>query len=168
MAAHKRRKAKLKQNKPLPSISKEQSCQTCRVRKIRCTQERPACQQCRKSAIARGHPAEGVRCHYSAASVFAKDGDAEFELELGGRERGCFWGDQPEGVEASTAAPGASIRDTPAFAEDDGREGVAVAAVLPPVVKRDAAFWDGGPLSPEEINGWSGLLYVAKKCEMRF
>ncbi|GAA5940269.1 hypothetical protein JCM10213_008383 [Rhodosporidiobolus nylandii] len=307
MAAHKRRKAKLKQNKPLPSISKEQSCQTCRVRKIRCTQERPACQQCRKSAIARGHPAEGVRCHYSAASVFAKDGDAEFELELGGRERGCFWGDQPEGVEASTAAPGASIRDTPAFAEDDGREGVvgspspspsfsvnhsdsmsptfslvssastppsavspctpvafafqpgspppaddpspsssraisappltpfnfsratsptpkhiakvpialttvplppvppppsslfltppsappsawlgrprshtypsfpassgpadsapqpsqAVAAVLPPVVKRDAAFWDGGPLSPEEINGWSGLLYAA-------
>lgn len=53
--------------------------------------DRPACVQCTKAAVAKGFPADGVRCVYSAASVFATKDDVDFEQKVGGRGARCLW-----------------------------------------------------------------------------
>ncbi|GAA5990228.1 hypothetical protein JCM10908_005884 [Rhodotorula pacifica] len=87
------RKNKLKPNDPLPpgTITKELSCASCRIRKTRCSGDRPACVQCTKAAVAKGFVAEHVRCVYSAASVFATRDDVAFEQQVGGRGARCIW-----------------------------------------------------------------------------
>lgn len=50
---------------PVSLHKKERSCATCRARKVRCSEERPACQQCRKSARAAGYDPSTTRCFYT-------------------------------------------------------------------------------------------------------
>ncbi|GAA5868074.1 hypothetical protein JCM1840_003677 [Sporobolomyces johnsonii] len=113
----KRRKGSRKASKtPQPLApgmkTKEQSCATCRHRKVRCTGGRPACSHCIKSAAARGIPASSVKCLYSAASMFAKEEDVELEAKLGGRGARCLWGDDGDPVRQ-----GSSRGDEPAISE---------------------------------------------------
>ncbi|GAA6049108.1 hypothetical protein JCM3770_003890 [Rhodotorula araucariae] len=76
------------------TITKESSCSMCRIRKVRCTGERPACTLCIKGAAAKGLPASGVRCVFSGASALATREDKEFEAQAGGRGAKCRWGDE--------------------------------------------------------------------------
>ncbi|GAA6032265.1 hypothetical protein JCM8097_007153 [Rhodosporidiobolus ruineniae] len=217
MAAHRRRKAvkpKVQKERKPGEPTKEQSCQT----------SRPACDQCIKAAVARGAREEDVKCHYSAASIYAKHGDSEFEARLGGREAKCDWGEKrKESVEAfepkkeeevvkvamrprmgGKTLPGVSERKdllnqssfpsdfSPSYLPTDHslfslsatlalRPPIppwARAATLPlfspsscglnpPYVATTASFWDGGPLSPDEVRGWEGLKYAAVQSGIR-
>ncbi|GAA6003643.1 hypothetical protein JCM10207_003524 [Rhodosporidiobolus poonsookiae] len=80
-------------------------------------QDRPACALCLKAATAEGYPASGVRCHYSAASQFAKKGDAELERELGGRGARCDWG-RKEGATAGGQGGGEAQKEDEGEAAD--------------------------------------------------
>ncbi|GAA5927323.1 hypothetical protein JCM1841_002208 [Sporobolomyces salmonicolor] len=118
----KRRKGSRKTNKaPQPLApgmkTKEQSCATCRHRKVRCTGGRPACSHCIKSAAARGIPASSVKCLYSAASMFAKEEDIQLEAKLGGRGARCLWGD-----DGDPARQGSSRGDEQAISETKEEE----------------------------------------------
>ncbi|GAA5852386.1 hypothetical protein JCM8547_006762 [Rhodosporidiobolus lusitaniae] len=105
-SSRKKRRSKsssLKQSPPVGAATKEKACASCVHRKVRCTGGRPACTLCIKAAVARGYSAEGVRCLYFAASIFAKEGDDQLEAEMGGRDGRCFWGESIP-VEQSTSA----------------------------------------------------------------
>lgn len=56
--------------------------------------ERPVCSHCLKASSARGIPAEGVICLYSANSIFATEEDIELEEKFGKSER-CLWSQEP-------------------------------------------------------------------------
>ncbi|GAA5914638.1 hypothetical protein JCM6882_001226 [Rhodosporidiobolus microsporus] len=134
----------------------ERSCATCRLRKVRCSGDRPACTLCLRGAAARGLPVDGVRCVYAGASFFAKEGDGEVEEELGGRGARCEWGEgKGEGDEG---------RDEGVVGVDANIGEDACPPPLPPLVPTTAHFWDGGPLSSADIAGWSGLKYAAERC----
>lgn len=61
--------------------------------------------QCTRAAVARGFAAEGVRCVYSAASVFAKDDDKAFEARVGGRGATCIWDGSEPPLSSSVPPP---------------------------------------------------------------
>ncbi|BGO95513.1 hypothetical protein NBRC10512_007771 [Rhodotorula toruloides] len=92
-----------------------------RVRKTKCTSDRPACVQCLKAAAAKGCDTSLVRCVYSAASVFATSEDREFEAARGGRGAQCYWG---EGRAEGGGGGDAVARDE--RAEEPEEEDVAV------------------------------------------
>ncbi|ORY51208.1 hypothetical protein BCR35DRAFT_310699 [Leucosporidium creatinivorum] len=64
--------------------SKERSCETCRRRKVRCSESRPACAQCLKSAALKGIPASEVRCEYSTRSIFFQSSNGQGGKTTGG------------------------------------------------------------------------------------
>ncbi|GAA5998570.1 uncharacterized protein JCM10292_002791 [Rhodotorula paludigena] len=89
-----RRSPKSKKHVPDPAVpSKEQSCANCRLRKIRCSGDRPACSLCLRGAASRNLPASSVRCVYSGSSMFATAEDKAFEAARGGRGATCDWGE---------------------------------------------------------------------------
>ncbi|BGP41568.1 hypothetical protein JCM10449v2_005559 [Rhodotorula kratochvilovae] len=105
------------------TITKESSCSTCRIRKVRCTGERPACALCIKGAAAQGLPASGVRCVFSGASALATREDKEFEAQAGGRGAKCRWGDEEERkaaeeVKGDEAAGSAQPQEVEELSED--------------------------------------------------
>ncbi|BGP25963.1 hypothetical protein Rt10032_c06g2634 [Rhodotorula toruloides] len=119
-----RKPSKVKPTDPLPpgTKTKEASCGSCRVRKTKCTGDRPACVQCLKAASAKGCEASLVRCVYAGASVFATSEDREFEAARGGRGAQCYWGEahaeEIGGVTARAGARGAEEleeEETPAL-----------------------------------------------------
>ncbi|GAA5820709.1 hypothetical protein JCM10212_000836 [Sporobolomyces blumeae] len=81
------------------------------------TRGRPACSHCLKASALQGVPPMGVRCLYSAQSVFAKAEDVEAERKLGGRADRCIWS-KGEGGEGEGETGGDGGQSTNA-AEDE-------------------------------------------------
>ncbi|POY73413.1 hypothetical protein BMF94_3751 [Rhodotorula taiwanensis] len=111
-----KRKNKLKPNDPLPpgTTTKELSCASCRIRKTRCSGDRPACVQCIRGAATKGYPADGVHCVFSAASVFAKKEDVAFEAQVGGRGAKCIWdGARPPSTSSNGSTTSTATTEVP-------------------------------------------------------
>lgn len=125
------------------SKTKEQSCATCRHRKVKCSggkgssihflwplvltkanslTGRPACLHCLKVSAAQGIPPQGVICLYSAKSVFAREEDIEIEAKFGKAAR-CLWSKDPVMVISAKTEQDVEMRTEDTVAnENEGDE----------------------------------------------